>query len=196
MVITVITTWGIYETSMSALTAFPPDVVTRASRVSVLLIDVDGVLTDGRIVYADYGDELKFFDVQDGAGLVFWHRAGLKSAIITSRKSKLVKRRAKELRVDWLVQGALIKLPAYQQMLKRLRVSDEQVCAIADDLMELPMLRRVGLAVAVPNAVEEVKRASHYITQRPGGKGAVREVVDLILKAKGLWDQVLQRYAT
>ena len=171
-----------------------PELAQRAARVSLLVLDVDGVLTDGRIILADYGDELKFFDVQDGAGVVFWHRAGLKSAIITSRTSKLVKRRAKEMRVDVLVQGALLKLPAYQQMLKRLRVSDEQICAIADDLMELPILRRVGLAVAVPNAVEEVKRASHYVTQRPGGRGAVREVIDLILKAKGLWDQVLQRY--
>ena len=172
----------------------PQDLVARASSVSVLLMDVDGVLTDGRIVYAEHGDELKFFDVQDGAGLIFWNRVGLKSAVITARKSRLVKRRAKELRIDFLAQGALLKLPAYERMLKRLRVNETQVCAIADDLMELPFLRRVGLAVAVPNAVDEIKRASHYVTQRPGGAGAVREVVEIILKAKGLWDQVLQRY--
>ena len=172
----------------------PTDLILRASRVNVLLIDVDGVLTDGRIIYADYGDELKCFDVQDGAGLVFWKRVGLKSAIITSRKSRLVKRRANELKVDVLMQGALLKLPAYEQVLKRLRVSDAQVCAIGDDLMELPFLRRVGLAVAVPNAVEEIRQAAHYVTQRPGGRGAVREVVDMILKAKGLWEQLLQRY--
>ena len=172
----------------------PADLVGRASRVSVLLIDVDGVLTDGRIVYADYGDELKFFDVQDGAGLVFWHRVGLKSAIITARRSRLLKRRAQEMRIDFLKQQCLIKLPAYQEMLRKFRVCDEQVCAIGDDLMELPILRRVGLAVAVPNAVEEIKLISHHVTRRPGGRGAVREVVDLILKAKGLWDQVLQRY--
>jgi len=171
-----------------------PEVLQRAARVSVLLLDVDGVLTDGRIVYAAYGDELKFFDVQDGAGLVFWNRMGLKSAIITARTSRLLKRRAKEMRTDFLVQGALLKLPAYEQMLKRFRVTDEQVCAIGDDLMELPFLRRVGLSVAVPGAIDEVKQVSHYLTQRPGGRGAVREVVDLILKAKGLWDQVLQRY--
>ena len=170
------------------------EIMQRASRVSVLLIDVDGVLTDGRIVYAEYGDELKFFDVQDGAGLVFWHRMGLKSAIITSRQSRLVKRRAKELRVDFLVQGALLKLPAYERLLKRFRVTDEQVCAIGDDLMELPILLRVGLAVAVPNAVDDVKRVCHYTTSRAGGQGAVREVIDLVLKAKGLWDQVMGRY--
>ncbi len=171
-----------------------PEVVQRASRVSVLLIDVDGVLTDGRIVYADYGDELKFFDVQDGAGLVFWNRVGLKSAVITARRSRLLKRRAKEMRIDFLAQGALLKLPAYERMLKRFRVKPEQVCAIGDDLMELPLLHRCGLAVTVPSGVQEVKAASHYVTQRPAGRGAVRETVELILKAKGLWDQVLQRY--
>ena len=179
---------------MAPLTTVPPEVLQRASRVSVLLLDVDGVLTDGRIVYADYGDELKCFDVQDGAGMVFWNRMGLKSAIITARHSRLIKRRAKEMRVDCLAQKCLLKLPAYEQLLKRFRVTDEQVCAIGDDLMELPILRRVGFAVAVPNAVDAVKQSSHYVTQRDGGRGAVREVVDLILKAKGLWDQVMQRY--
>ena len=176
--------------------AAPPsqEVIARASRVSLLILDADGVLTDGRIVYADYGDELKCFDVQDGAGLVFWQRVGLKSAIITVRTSRLLKRRAKEMRVDVLAQGRLLKLPTYEQLLKKFRLGEEQVCVVGDDLMELPMLRRAGLAIAVPNAVEEVKRACHYITQRPGGRGAVREVVELILKAKGLWEQVLQRY--
>ena len=179
---------------MSAAASLAPELILRASRIDVLLIDVDGVLTDGRIIYAEYGDELKCFDVQDGAGLVFWNRVGLKSAIITARKTRLVKRRAKELRVDTLIQGALLKLPAYEQILKQFRVSDAQVCVIGDDLMELPLLRRAGLAIAVPNAVDEVKQACHYVTQRPGGRGAVREVVQLLLKAKGLWDQVLQRY--
>ena len=172
----------------------PPELVQRAARVSLLVLDVDGVLTDGRIIYADYGDELKFFDVQDGAGLVFWNRVGLRSAIITARRSRLLKRRAKEMRVDALEQKQLLKLPAYERLLKRFRVTDEQVCAIGDDLMELPILRRAGLAIAVPHAVEEVKRISHYVTRRPGGHGAVREAVEMILGAKGLWNSVLQRY--
>jgi 3-deoxy-D-manno-octulosonate 8-phosphate phosphatase (KDO 8-P phosphatase) len=173
---------------------FSPELQKRAAQITTLIIDVDGVLTDGRIVYAEYGDELKFFDVQDGAGLVFWHRAGLKSAIITARTSRLLKRRAKEIRVDVLIQGALMKLPPYERLLKQWRLADEQVCCIGDDLMELPILRRVGLAVAVPGAVDEVRQASHYITQRSGGRGAVREVIDNILKSKGLWDSVLSRY--
>lgn len=171
-----------------------PELVARASKIRVLLVDVDGVLTDGRIVYADYGDELKFFDVQDGAGLAFWDRVGLSSAIVTARTSKLLKRRAKEMRVNCLVQGALQKLPAYERILRKLRVSDNEVCVIGDDLMELPMMRRAGLAIAVQNAVPEVKAAAHYTTQRSGGHGAVREAIELILKARGLWEQVLQRY--
>lgn len=171
-----------------------PDIALRASRIELLVLDVDGVLTDGRIIFAEYGDELKCFDVQDGAGMVFWDRAGLTSAIITARRSKLLKRRAKEMRVKFLAQGCLLKLPAYERLLRTFRLRDEQVCAIGDDLMELPMLRRVGLAVAVPNAVEEVKRVSHYITQRSGGRGAVREVVEMILRAKGLWDRIAAKY--
>ena len=175
-------------------TSFSPELTQRATRITTLVLDVDGVLTDGRIVLADYGDELKFFDVQDGAGLVFWNRVGLRAAIITARTSRLVKRRAKELHVDGLIQGALAKLPAYESLLKRWRLSDEQVCAIGDDLMELPILRRVGLAVAVPNAREEVRLAAHYVTKAAGGRGAVREIIDAILKAKGLWAQVIDRY--
>lgn len=177
------------------MATLPPDLIPRAERITTLIVDVDGVLTDGRIVYAEYGDELKLFDVLDGAGLVFWSRVGLRSAIITARTSRLLRRRAKEMQVGFLAQGHLKKLPVYERLLKRWRVTDEQVCVIGDDLMELPLLRRAGLAVAVPNAVEEVRRASHYITQRPGGHGAVREVIEGILKAKGLWDHVVELYA-
>ena len=145
---------------MNLLQDLPPDLLARASRITALVLDVDGVLSDGRIVYDEFGDELKCFDVQDGSGLVLWHRAGLKSAIITARKAKLITRRAKEMAVDFLAQKALKKLPVYEQLLRRWQLSHEQVCAIGDDLMDLPILRRVGLAVTVPNAVEEVKRVS------------------------------------
>jgi 3-deoxy-D-manno-octulosonate 8-phosphate phosphatase (KDO 8-P phosphatase) len=179
---------------MATASPWPAELLKRAAKITTLVLDVDGVLTDGRIVYAEYGDELKFFDVQDGAGLVFWHYAGLRSAIITARRSRLLKRRAKEMRVDFLAQGRLIKLPIYEDLLKRWRLSDEQVCCIGDDLMELPLLRRVGLAVCVPSAVEDVKELCHYVTRRPAGRGAVREIVDAVLRAKGLWETVLQRY--
>ena len=172
----------------------PPEVLTRAANVTLLIMDVDGVLSDGRIIYDEFGDELKCFDVQDGAGLVFWRRAGFKSAIITGRKTRLVKRRANEMRVDCLIQKTLHKLPAYDKLLRRFRVSHEQVCAMGDDLMELPILRRAGLAVAVPDAVPEVKAVSHYTTTRLGGRGAVRETIELLLKAKGVWDDVVAPY--
>ena len=174
--------------------ALSPELVQRASRITTLILDVDGVLTDGRIVYANYGDELKFFDVQDGAGLVFWRRAGLRSAIITARRSRLLARRAKEMQVDHVIQGALLKLPAYEQLVKRWKLKPEEICAVGDDLMELSLLRRAGLAVTVPSAVEELRLVAHYVTKRHAGHGAIREIVEVILKAKGLWDQVLERY--
>ena len=179
---------------MSSHQACSPEVAARAAQVTMLVLDVDGVLSDGRIIYSEQGDELKCFDVQDGCGLMLWHRAGFKSAIITARKTKLLLRRATELHVDYLAQQALKKLPAYERLLRRYRLAPEQVCVIGDDVMELPILRRAGLAVAVSNAVDEVKALAHYVTQRPGGRGAVREVVDLILKSKGLWDNVLSNY--
>jgi 3-deoxy-D-manno-octulosonate 8-phosphate phosphatase (KDO 8-P phosphatase) len=157
-------------------------------------LDVDGVLSDGSVVYAEYGDELKRFDVQDGAGLVWWHLSGFKTAVISGRKSKAVDRRAKELRIDHLSQGITEKLPVYERLLKRWKLSDAQVCVVGDDLTELPLLRRAGLSVAVPNAVEDVKGACHYTTQRPGGRGAVREVITAILQAKGIWEDWLDKY--
>ena len=171
-----------------------PEILERIKRITTLVVDVDGVLTDGRIIYDQFGDELKNFDVQDGAGMVMWHRAGLRSAIITARKSRLVRRRAREMRVDFLRQKALLKLPAYKTLLKRWNVEDAQVCVMGDDLMELPLMRRAGLAVAVPNAVDEVKQISHFVTQKLGGRGAVREVIELILKATGRWEALLERY--
>ncbi len=180
--------------TVSDLPGLTPEVLARAARVTALVLDVDGVLSDGRIIYDEFGDELKCFDVQDGSRLILWHRAGLKSAIITARKAKLIKRRAKEMLIDFLAQHALQKLSAFERFLTRYRLTAEQVCAVGDDLMDLPILRRAGLAVAVPNAVDEIKAVSHYVTTRAGGKGAVREIVDLILKAKGLWDEAIRPY--
>ncbi len=172
------------------------DVRERASKVRLLILDVDGVLTDGRIIYDEFGDELKQFDVQDGAGIVLWHQQGLKTALISARKAKLVVRRAKELRVHQVIQKAADKRKAFETVLRRLRVKPEEACAIGDDLMELPMLRRAGLAVAVANAVAEVKAAAHYVTHPAGGRGAVRETIELILKVQFRWDPIVTRYAS
>jgi len=171
------------------------DVKERMQHITVLGLDVDGVLTDGRIVYNSWGMETKAFDVQDGAGIRMWHRAGHRSFIITGRQSSLVRRRAKELGVTCVRQRALEKLPAFEDVLQVLGVTPDQICYIGDDLMELPLLRRVGLAVAVPHAVSDVRAAAHQITTRSGGRGAVREVIDHILQVQGRWDDVIQRYA-
>ena len=166
----------------------------RIQKIKLVMVDNDGVLTDGRIVYGDYGDELKFFDVQDGFGMVLLRRAGLRTVILSARKSRINKRRSKELMVDKIYQNAFDKLVIFQKVLKKFKVKPEEVCYVGDDLIDLPVLTRVGFAVTVPNAVDEVKKIAHYCTQKAGGCGAVREVADLILKGQGRWSEVTARY--
>ena len=166
----------------------------RAKKIRLLILDVDGVLSDGKIVYDDRGRELKFFDVQDGAGLVYWHRAGRRSVIVTARRSPIAAIRGRELGVARVYQHPAGKLDAFRDICRRFKVAPSSICAVGDDLMDLPILRRVGLAVAVANAVPEVKRAAHIITRRTGGGGAVRELIERLLKAQGLWSQILARY--
>ena len=170
------------------------DVLDRASRIKLLILDVDGVLTDGRIVLGNYGDELKFFDIHDGHGAVMLERAGIKTVIISGRKSRINVKRAKEMRVLKVYQNAHDKLKAFEKVLKKFHVAPEETCYIGDDLIDLPVLRRVGLSVAVQNAVEEVKKTAHYVTERSGGRGAVREVTDLLLKTQNRWDELMERY--
>ena len=157
------------------------------------MLDIDGVLTDGRIVYGDYGDELKFFDVQDGLGLVLLKKAGFETVMVSAKKSRINVRRAKELNVTKIYQKAWDKLKIYEKILKKFKVNHENVCYIGDDLIDLPVLSRVGLAVAVRNAIDEVKEKAHLVTEKSGGRGAVREVTDLILKAQGKWDEIAKR---
>ena len=166
----------------------------KASRIKVLIVDIDGVMTDGRIIYSIYGDELKFFDVQDGFGITLLRRAGIKSLIITAKKSKIVKMRARDLKVAKAYQGHIDKIKPFNHALRKFKVIPEEVCFIGDDLIDIPVLKRVGLAVAVPNAVEEVIENAHYVTSKTGGRGAVREVCDLILKSQNKWDLATSKY--
>lgn len=166
----------------------------RIRPVKLVIVDNDGVMTDGRIVLGDYGDELKFFDVQDGFGMVMLRRAGFNTVIISGKKSRVNDRRAKELLVDKLYQNAFDKLEIYEKVIRRFKVKPEEVCYIGDDLIDLPVLKRVGFAVAVRNARPEVKEAAHYVTEVPGGRGAVREVTDLLLKGQGKWTEATRRY--
>ena len=170
------------------------DILNRARLVKLLILDIDGVMTDGRIIYSIYGDELKFFDVQDGFGITLLNRAGIKSAIITAKKSRIVKLRARDMKVARAYQGFIDKLIPYNKILRRFKVRPEEICFIGDDLIDIPVLKRVGFAVAVPNAMDEVKAASHYVTSKMGGRGAVREICDLILKSQEKWDLAASKY--
>lgn len=167
------------------------DLAARAARVRLLLLDVDGVLTDGRIVYADDGTELKRFHVRDGSGLKFWRQAGKRVAVLSGRSSPAVDRRAAELGIAHVVQGQGDKLPAFERVLAEVGVSPAEVCAIGDDLPDLPVLTRAGLAVAVADACPEVRAAADYVTAVPGGAGAVRDAVEWLLKLTGEWDAVV-----
>lgn len=150
-------------------------------------MDVDGVLTDGRITIDSHGAESKTFDVQDGFGIVFLKKCGLKTVLISARKSEALVQRARELKIDKIYMGAYPKLKAYENMLKELNVLDPQVCFMGDDVTDLRLMRRCGVSIAPANAVSEVKEIADHVTGKKGGHGAVREAVELILKAQGHW---------
>jgi 3-deoxy-D-manno-octulosonate 8-phosphate phosphatase (KDO 8-P phosphatase) len=170
------------------------DIREKARCIKVLIVDIDGVMTDGRIIYSIYGDELKFFDVQDGFGITLLNRGGIKSVVVTAKKSRIVKLRGRDLGVAKVYHGFMDKLIPYDNILRTFNVKPEEVCFIGDDLVDIPVLKRVGLAVAVPNAVDEVKAASHYVTSKTGGRGAVREICDLLLKSQNKWDLATEKY--
>ena len=170
------------------------EIIERARRVKLLVLDCDGVLTDGRIIMLPDGDETKSFDVKDGHAIVMLQRAGIKVGIISGRKSAVVRARAKELNVAHLHEMAWVKREPYEQILAEEKLTDEEVCYVGDDVVDIPLLRRAGLAVAVADATEETKEHSHLVTKRAGGRGAVREVIELIMKAQGKWDEAMARY--
>jgi 3-deoxy-D-manno-octulosonate 8-phosphate phosphatase (KDO 8-P phosphatase) len=170
------------------------DLVASARNIELLLLDVDGVLTDGRVTYTETGDEIKRFHVRDGSGLKIWHSLGLKTAIISGRTSATVERRAKELGIGPVLQGQSDKLVALQSLFTRLNLTPNRVCAIGDDLPDLPILVRCGLSVAVADACPEVRAVANYTTSVPGGAGAVREAIEWILKLRNQWDDVVKGY--
>jgi 3-deoxy-D-manno-octulosonate 8-phosphate phosphatase (KDO 8-P phosphatase) len=156
------------------------------SNIKLLILDVDGVLTDGRIIYDSQGNELKFFNVKDGLGLVLLKKLGIKIAIITGRNSKIVEKRAKELKIDYLYQGVWDKLKIFKELKENLNIKDDEVAYIGDDYPDLPIMMKVKYPITTPSAPEILKRIAVYITKNDGGKGAVREVVDIILDEKGI----------
>jgi 3-deoxy-D-manno-octulosonate 8-phosphate phosphatase (KDO 8-P phosphatase) len=164
------------------------------SKIRLLLLDVDGIMTDGRIHYDASGGEVKSFDVKDGHGLKLLQRAGIQVGIITGRNSSIVKRRADELGIEILYQGAKDKIIPYEEILRERGFQDEEVAYMGDDLVDLPILLRVGYSATVADAVAEVKEHVHYVTSRCGGRGAVREVCEVLLKQTGGWGAVTDRY--
>ncbi len=166
----------------------------RASRIKLLLMDCDGVLTDGRLWLLENGDEQKSFNTHDGLGLHLLHRAGLKSGIISGRKSSGVERRARELAIEFVRQGDPDKIEAFEDVLRLAGVDESEVAFIGDDLTDIPLMQRSELAIAVADAVGEARSVAHYVTQAEGGRGAVREVIELILKAQGRWNNLVDEY--
>jgi 3-deoxy-D-manno-octulosonate 8-phosphate phosphatase (KDO 8-P phosphatase) len=168
-----------------------PPLAQRVRAIEWLVLDVDGVLTDGRIAYTDAGAELQAFHVRDGSGLALWHRAGKRTAIITGRGSAALERRAKELNVEVVVQHAADKAAALAAVLQRCSVERHAVCAMGDDWPDLPVLRQAGVAVAVADACLEVRAAADHVTRHGGGRGAVREAVEWLLKVQGSWNALV-----
>lgn len=178
---------------------------SRARRIRLLLLDVDGVLTDGRIYYVSAAAgksagkglklvETKTFHSRDGLGIKIWHRSGFKTGLISGRESPIVEYRARELGIQFVRQGHREKLGPYREVLREAGVEDHEVCYVGDDLVDLPLLTRVGLAVAVADSHPLLGRYVHYVTKARGGLGAVREVIELILAAQGKFKPLLDAY--
>lgn len=179
------------------MASIDPLLKERAKKIRLLALDVDGVMTDGKLYFDTTGNELKAFNTADGLGMKAVQKYGVELAIITGRESPMVTQRASALGIDYVYQGSDNKLNAYMDLLEKSGVDEEQVCYAGDDWIDLPVLIRVGLAVTVPEADFEVKDRVHWVTDRSGGAGAVREICDLILRSQGhdkaLLEEILSR---
>ena len=170
------------------------NILNKAKKIKLLLLDVDGVLTDGRIIYDSGGRDSKFFDVHDGLGVYVLHKSGIKTVLITAKSSKAISPRAKDMRVAEVFADIFPKTAVLEKILKKYSVTLDEVCFVGDDLVDLSLMRKVGLPVAVANGAREIKEAASFVTSRSGGRGAVREVAELILKSQGKWEDILKFY--
>jgi len=174
-----------------------PALKKRAAQIKVLLMDVDGTMTDGGVTLFSQTDEvaleIKTFDAHDGQGLTLARTAGLRTGCITGRQSSALLRRAHEMNMEFIYMKQPLKMPAYEEILQKTGVPDSAVAYVGDDLPDIPVMRRAGLAVAVGNAVPEVKKAAHYTTRALAGHGAIRETIELILKSKGIWEAMIEK---
>jgi 3-deoxy-D-manno-octulosonate 8-phosphate phosphatase (KDO 8-P phosphatase) len=174
------------------------ELTRRAARVRLLLMDVDGVLTDGRLYNVpDAGGkvvETKAFDSQDGIALQWLNWKGIQAGVISGRSSPATEERCRQCKIAYVYQGHIEKIPVFEEILAKAGVQPDEVAYVGDDLTDLVIMRRVGLAIATANARPEVKRHAHWVTRGDGGRGAVREVVELLLKAQGHWEDILRKY--
>ena len=170
------------------------EVTRRARQIKLVALDVDGVLTDGTLVFGHEGDAFKLFHVRDGMGVSLLRRKGIAVALVTGRYSDMVRMRAEELKLDAVCQGRQDKGAAIGELMAQFQVTADEIAYVGDDLIDLPALMRVGLACAVADAVPEVKERAHFITASLGGRGAVREVAELILKSQGKWASIIEEY--
>jgi len=166
----------------------------KAQRIKLLLLDVDGVLSDGRIVVDNEGEEMKYFDARDGHGIRLLARAGIEVGLLTGRYSRVVSHRARDLGIRMVYQKVFNKVDVYQKIKRRKHLTDLEVAYVGDDIVDLPVLRRVGLSIAVRDAWEGLKNKVDYVTEQKGGRGAVREVVEMLLHAQGKWGEVTKSY--
>ena len=169
----------------------------RAAKIQVLLMDVDGTMTNGGVILLSQPDgsalEIKRFDAHDGQGLSLAHTAGIRTGCITGRESPALLRRANEMKMEFVYMKQPVKIPPYEEILRKTGVPENAVAYIGDDLPDLPIMRRVGFAVAVGDATPEVKKAAHYTTKAFAGQGAVREAIEVILKSKGIWEELIDK---
>ncbi|MCK9595070.1 MAG: HAD-IIIA family hydrolase [Candidatus Omnitrophica bacterium] len=169
-------------------------ILNKIKKVKVMLLDVDGVLTDGRIVYDSKGRDLKFFDVHDGLGVYLLKKAGIPTVLITAKSSRTIKPRAKDMRVDAVFADVSPKTSVLGEILAKYKVGKDELCFVGDDLVDLGLMKQVGFGVAVCNACNEIKAAADHTTVKKGGRGAVREIAELVLKTQGKWDELIKAY--
>jgi 3-deoxy-D-manno-octulosonate 8-phosphate phosphatase (KDO 8-P phosphatase) len=170
------------------------DLQSRAARIKLFLMDCDGVLTDGRIWVLENGEDQKAFNTRDGLGLEIFHRAGLRSGVISGRVSSALTRRAEKLRMSYVRQGCEDKEQAFADIVADAGLTNDEVAFAGDDLNDVPLMLRAGLALAVADATDETRAHAHYVTEAHGGRGAVREMVELILKSQNRWDDLIKKY--
>jgi len=168
-------------------------IVEKAKQIKLLVLDVDGILTDGKIYYGNFGDEIKAFDVKDGFGTMLLRRAGIQTVLITAKKSKIIRLRAKDSGINQVYESPQ-KLKVFNKLVRKYRLKSDQACYMGDDLIDIPVLKNAGLSVTVPQAVREVKEAAGYVTKANAGSGAVRELCELILKSQNKWEEVTRKY--